>query len=88
MMLLQVLALSMGLLFAGSWLGPGASWAQTSKGVPAGTKILVALSAANRAISAVGQPPARRRSTISTRRSVRNNPSGSVISSASADNAR
>jgi len=39
MMLLQVLALSMALLFSGSWLGPGAAWAQTSKGVPAGTKI-------------------------------------------------
>ena len=39
MMLFQVLALSMVLLFAGSWLGPSASWAQTSKGVPAGTKI-------------------------------------------------
>ena len=39
MMLLQVLTLSVVLLFAGSWLGPGASWAQTSKGVPAGTKI-------------------------------------------------
>ena len=39
MMLLQVLALSMVLLFSGSWLGPGAAWAQTSKGAPAGTKI-------------------------------------------------
>jgi hypothetical protein len=39
MMLLQVLALSMVLLFSGNWLGPGASWAQTSKGVSAGTKI-------------------------------------------------
>ena len=39
MKLLHVLALTMALLFAGSWVGPNAAWAQSGKGVPAGTKI-------------------------------------------------
>lgn len=37
--MLHILVLSMVLSFAGSWLGPNAAWAQTSKSVPAGTKI-------------------------------------------------
>ena len=39
MRLLHVLALTMALLFAGSWMGPNAAWAQSGKGVPAGSKI-------------------------------------------------
>ena len=35
----HILALSMALLFAGSWLGPTAGWAQTSKSAPTGAKI-------------------------------------------------
>jgi hypothetical protein len=35
----HVLAVSMALLLAGSWLSPAAGWAQTSKSAPAGAKV-------------------------------------------------
>ena len=35
----HVLAVSMALLLAGSWLSPAAGWAQTSKGAPSGAKV-------------------------------------------------
>jgi hypothetical protein len=37
--MLHVVALSMALVFAGSWLGPTAAWAQASKSAPTGAKI-------------------------------------------------
>lgn len=37
--MLHVVALSVALLFAGSWLAPSAAWAQASKSAPSGAKI-------------------------------------------------